>query len=222
MKSLLLTSIHIIIFTTMGVNSIAQPMRHKKQQQDKKVSVKFIEGIEIKRNDPVQTTSEPVPLQQSPSSSPVPGNDIENSSSIQFKYAQVLNKDVESVNNIALFSFIDNWWQTPYQYGGTTKSGIDCSAFSCTLYSNVFHEALPRSSKEQYSVCEKVDRDQLKEGDLVFFNTRGGVSHVGVYLADGYFVHASTSNGVVINNLNDDYYSARFLGGGRVRKEVKL
>ena len=137
-------------------------------------------------------------------------------SSIQFKYAQILNKDVELITNSSLFSFIDEWWSTRYRFGGTTKKGIDCSSYTSHLLNEVFGLMLPRTAREQYAVCSKIKKDDLLEGDLVFFNTRGGVSHVGVYLGDGYFTHSSCSSGVTISNLSDNYYSRKFIGGGRV------
>ena len=140
-------------------------------------------------------------------------------SSLQFKYAQLLNSNVELVTNTSLIGFIDDWWGTKYRYGGTTKKGIDCSSFTGLLMGSVFGFALPRTAKQQYSVCSKLNKDDMLEGDLVFFNTRGGVSHVGVYLGDGYFVHSSSSAGVTINSLNESYYSRKFIGGGRIENE---
>ncbi len=140
-------------------------------------------------------------------------------SSLQFKYAQVLNRNVELVTNTSLIGFIDDWWGTRYRYGGTTKKGIDCSSFTGLLMGSVFGFALPRTAREQYAVCSKLKKDDMLEGDLVFFNTRGGVSHVGVYLGDGFFVHSSSSAGVTISNLADSYYLRKFIGGGRVEGE---
>ena len=137
-------------------------------------------------------------------------------SSIQFKYAQLLNRDVELISNKSLFSFIDEWWATRYRYGGTSKKGIDCSSYTSHLLNEVFGLILPRTAREQYAACTKLNREDLLEGDLVFFNTRGGVSHVGVYLGEGYFTHSSCSSGVTISNLDDKYYSKKFIGGGRV------
>jgi hypothetical protein len=147
--------------------------------------------------------------------SPVLSVATEMCSPLQFKYAQLLNRDVESLTNFSLFSFIDKWWGTRYRYGGTGKSGIDCSAFTGLLMTSVFSIAMPRTAREQYTVCEKLKENEMLEGDLVFFNTRGGVSHVGVYLGEGYFVHSSCSNGVTISSLEDAYYRKRFISGGR-------
>lgn len=134
---------------------------------------------------------------------------------IQFKFALMLNREVESLTNVQLFSFIDEWWATKYRYGGTTKKGIDCSAFTGLLMSSVFAFKLPRTAREQYSIAKKIKKHDLMQGDLVFFNTTGGVSHVGYYLGDGFFVHASSSKGVTINNLDQSYFSKKFIGGGR-------
>jgi len=136
-------------------------------------------------------------------------------SSIQLKYAQILNREVETLTNTSLLSFIDEWWGTKYRFGGTTKKGVDCSSFSGMLMGTVFGFSLPRTAREQYAKCVKLVKDQLTEGDLVFFNTRGGVSHVGVYLGEGKFVHSSSSKGVSVNNLEDSYWKNRFIAGGR-------
>lgn len=141
---------------------------------------------------------------------------IEKLSHLQFKYAMMLNVDVESLKNISLLGFIENWFGTRYRFGGTTKKGIDCSALTGSLLLAVYGFALPRTAHEQYDATEHIDKDSLKEGDLVFFNTRGGVSHVGLYLENNFFVHASSSQGVTISNLDDQYYSKRFICGGRI------
>ncbi|HRD42239.1 MAG TPA: NlpC/P60 family protein [Ferruginibacter sp.] len=136
---------------------------------------------------------------------------------LHFKFALLLNREVETLTNTKLFEFIDEWWGVKYRYGGTGKKGIDCSAFTSLLMLSVFNLQVPRTARQQFNACEKIEEEDLAEGDLVFFNTRGGVSHVGLYLSDGYFVHSSTSQGVTISNLNDPYYSKRFIEGGRIR-----
>ena len=140
-------------------------------------------------------------------------------SSLQFKYAQLLNRNVELVTNTSLLGFIDEWWGTKYRYGGTTKKGIDCSSFTGLLMGSVFGFTLPRTARQQYAACSKLKKDDMLEGDLVFFNTRGGISHVGIYLGDGFFVHSSSSAGVTINSLNENYYSRKFIGGGRIEND---
>jgi cell wall-associated NlpC family hydrolase len=134
----------------------------------------------------------------------------------QFRYAIRLDVPVEIIQNKPLYELIDNWWGTPYRLGGTTQRGIDCSAFVQTLMLGVFAMQLPRTAREQKEAAAWIPMSDLKEGDLIFFNTRGGVSHVGVYLHNNKFVHASTSGGVMISDLNETYWSRKLLGAGRV------
>ncbi|HUZ59720.1 MAG TPA: NlpC/P60 family protein [Hanamia sp.] len=140
---------------------------------------------------------------------------LEKLSTLQYKYAMMMDVNVESLKNLSLLEFIDDWFGTRYRMGGTTKRGIDCSALSEALLLAVYGFSIPRTAREQYDATEHIDRDELREGDLVFFNTRGGVSHVGVYLDNDYFFQAS-SHGVTISSLDDEYYSKRFICGGRV------
>ncbi len=140
---------------------------------------------------------------------------IENCTAIQFKFAQILQKNVENITDLSLFGFIEEWWGTRYRYGGTTKRGIDCSAFTGLLFKEVYGRLMPRTARTQYAACDKLKKEDIIEGDLVFFNTTGGISHVGVYLGEGYFVHSCSSKGVYINNLEESYYKNRFISGGR-------
>ncbi len=140
---------------------------------------------------------------------------------MQFKYAILMDVPVEALNNLKLFAFIDEWYGTPYRFGGNTKDGIDCSAFSGNLMTNVFGVGLPRMAKDQYNACAHVKKEMLEEGDLVFFHTtRKGISHVGVYLGNNKFVHASLNYGVTISSLTDPYYERTFRGGGRTRTGI--
>lgn len=142
---------------------------------------------------------------------------IENCTILQFKYAILMNLPVESVLNDKLVQFLDQWYGTPYRYGGTSKAGIDCSAFSSSLMGSVYGISIPRNSKEQYWISKRLHKGELAEGDLVFFNTRGRLSHVGVYLGNNKFAHASTSNGVMISDLDEEYFLKRYAGSGRIK-----
>src|SRR6185295_3421910 len=148
---------------------------------------------------------------------------LEKASDLQLKYAILLNTEVEQVQDNFLLKYIDEWYGTRYRYGGTTKSGIDCSAFVQVIYLSAFGMTLPRTAREQYRGCHIVSATEMKTGDLVFFNTTGGISHVGIYLQNNKFIHASSSFGVTISDLFDPYYLGRFLGVGRIDKpEVKV
>lgn len=138
--------------------------------------------------------------------------------SLQFKYAILLDVPIEEIEDQKLFSFIDSWYGTPYRYGGFSKDGVDCSGFTQSFMTTIYNISIPRISAEQYNQSKRISRKELEQGDLVFFKTSGRtVSHVGIYLTNNKFVHASTSNGVMISDLDEDYYSRRFAGSGRVR-----
>jgi lipoprotein Spr len=146
---------------------------------------------------------------------------IELSAPLQFKYAILLDMPVETINDSKLLELIESWYGTKYKYGGDTRQGVDCSGFARAFMSSYYDVTLTRNSADQYKQCAtKVKKKKLKQGDLVFFKTngsRGGITHVGVYLCNNKFVHAATSTGVMISDLDEDYYMARFVGGGRMK-----
>jgi len=145
--------------------------------------------------------------------------DVEKASSLQSKYAHLMNTDADQVQNVPLYQSIDEWYGTPYRYGGSTKSGIDCSAFVQSVFASAFAISLPRTAREQYNVTRHISRTELQEGDLLFFNTQGGISHVGIYLQNNKFVHASVT-GVTISDMFEPYYVRHFVSAGRVDKKA--
>jgi lipoprotein Spr len=181
---------------------------------------KFLENISIKPSDQDdQTAVHNAPI--ATHSGNVPGmaysTDIEKCNALQFKYAILMEEPVETITNERLISFLESWYGIPYKFGGGDRLGIDCSAFCSLLMDSVYGVVLPRTAKSQYEMGVKVKKDQLKQGDLVFFNTTGGISHVGVFLGNNKFAHAATSAGVMISDLDDMYYKKRFIGASRVR-----
>ena len=113
---------------------------------------------------------------------------------------------------------VERWEGTPYCYGGTSRRCIDCSAFIQTLYARVFDRSLPRTTSQQVRKGHAVSKEDLQTGDLVFFHTTSYADHVGVYLSNGFFAHASTSEGVTVSHLGerywqDHYWTARRLLG---------
>ncbi len=148
---------------------------------------------------------------------------IEMASPLQLKYSVLLDTEVEQLNNHSLLEQMDEWYGTRYRLGGTTRKGVDCSAFVQAVFLGAYAVNLPRTAREQYKVARRISRTELQEGDLLFFNTTGGVSHVGIYLQNNKFIHASVSQGVTISDLFDPYYLRRFIGAGRVEdKQVDI
>ena len=97
---------------------------------------------------------------------------------------------VEKLNNIPLLEVIDKWWGTRYCMGGATDNCLDCSGFTQILMRDVYKQMIPRTSQDQYNACEKIDLEEMREGDLVFFNTGGkDISHVGIYLLNNKIQH---------------------------------
>lgn len=238
MKHLFVVAVATGIFTGTSIEAKAQTnvnLERLNEQSRSGTSLKFINSIEITpervANDAGYYSTEgeekatTLPVKEfKPAIAPVKtnagsiSNSIEKCSALQFKYAMMMDIEVEMISNFTLYNFIEEWWGTHYRYGGTDKSGIDCSAFTGKLVQQVYNVTMPRTAREQFQACDMVANEDLQEGDLVFFNTRGGISHVGFYLGNNHFVHSSTSGGVTISSLTDDYYSRKFLGGGRVKK----
>ena len=122
------------------------------------------------------------------------------------------------ITNKTLYTFIDKWLNTRYQYGAQQNTGIDCSGFTQLLYDAVYRKKLARNSQAQYDASKHINsRKNLEEGDLVFFATGSGkkISHVGVFLQNDRFVNA-TSKGVIISDMNLKYWADRFVGGGKL------
>jgi cell wall-associated NlpC family hydrolase len=116
-------------------------------------------------------------------------------------------------------TFVKQWLHVPYLHGGESKNGVDCSGFSRRLLQEVYGIHIPRQAQEQYIQGEKISVSRLRAGDLVFFSEDRGqvIDHVGVYMGEGRFVHASVSEGVIISQLKEEYYYARFSGACRYR-----
>lgn len=143
--------------------------------------------------------------------------DIERADFLQLKYAILLDATVEKLTNVTLLKSIDEWWGTDYCMGGSTKNCIDCSAFTQMMMQNVYKVTVPRTAQAQYKLSKQIKLEDLNEGDLVFFKTNGGhnITHVGIYLLNNKFVHASTMKGVMVSDLNDIYWKPRYRGAGR-------
>lgn len=122
------------------------------------------------------------------------------------------------IANKAIMDEIVDWFGTPYRFGGSTSKGIDCSAFTQTVFFNAAKIELPRTARTQIDAGKKIKRKDLQFGDLIFFHTysRRFASHVGIYLGDNLFAHASSRYGVTVSSLESTYYKKRFIGGRRL------
>ncbi len=142
-----------------------------------------------------------------------------NENELRTEYAKLLEVPEEQLGSTALYAFVDRWRGTPYRYGGQTREeGVDCSGFVNALYREVYGINLSRETGDIFREARRVrKRKKLEEGDLVFFDIKGKKrSHVGVYLQNGRFIHASTSKGVLISRLSNPYYTRYYCCGGRV------
>lgn len=145
-------------------------------------------------------------------------SDIEKANWLQLKYSIKMDVAVEEITNISLLQKIDEWWGTPYCLGGSSKNCVDCSFFTLDVMKQIYKVDLKRTAAQQYEQSAKIEWSELKEGDLIFFKTEGRrtISHVGIYLTNNKFAHASTSQGVTISDLADPYWQRRLYSLGRV------
>jgi len=131
-----------------------------------------------------------------------------------------LGMDIGMEDNHALYVESANWIGVRYRSGGNDRRGVDCSGLTCQVYKKVYRKNLKRTTTDQLKQSRNISKRKLREGDLVFFtskNSRKKVAHVGIYLKNGKFVHASSSRGVIVSDLNEQYYRTHWLRGGRPR-----
>ena len=219
------------IFFTTAISACllsASAQKSSKQAAEKR-GPRFLDDIEISvtpdGNAPTIAIASPKqdkisPVYQSSIPASVASVEIEGVTSVQLKYALLLDTEVEAVAQSTLLEVIESWWGTRYQLGGADRNGIDCSAFTHALYDTLFKINLPRTSRDQFAALLSVPPADMKEGDLVFFSSGSSISHVGFYLRNNKFVHASTSEGVTISDLGDSYWAKRFVGVGRYDASV--
>src|ERR1700761_1995724 len=146
-----------------------------------------------------------------------PGEVVKPQADIADKYSTILGVNRSDIQNCRLYAFIDQWMGTPYKFGGEDKDGVDCSGLAQLLEQRVFNINIPRSTSQQINVIKRKYEEELVEGDLVFFDYNGKkFSHVGVYLQNGYYVHASSSKGVMIIRLHDPSMYKHFSRAGSI------
>jgi cell wall-associated NlpC family hydrolase len=140
----------------------------------------------------------------------------EASNAVMDKYATLIGVPEKDLNK-KLIHFVDSWYGAPYKWGGAEKTGVDCSHLVCRVYKDVYNKKVTGTAVDLQKMSSSVKESKLKEGDLVFFKIESEkISHVGLYIANNRFVHASVKKGVMINSLEDKYYKKYFYSGGRL------
>lgn len=203
-----------IILIHFGCSPSSQTIRYGKEKQvsPKQVANETTDTLVIDESDEITEYLDPddMPEEKSPY----------NISDIMKKLEKSDNLRTEQVTaREKLLMEIIKYLDTPYKYGGSTLNGIDCSAFTQSVYQDALNVNLNRTARDQFTQGKVISsKEELEFGDLVFFNTRRRVrpGHVGIYIGDGLFAHASTKGGVMISSLDEDYYSKRFMGARRV------
>ena len=211
---LLILAAGVVIYSGCSASSNSVRYNEKPDKEEKKSSaVRFTSEDENKKNNNNTSTdnldSEDLPVEKSIDISPL----LNKSNSFK-------NSEFSTVKEKMLMEII-KYLNTPYKFGGNSKNGIDCSAFTQKVYSDCVSISLLRTAQDQYNEGTPVqDVDELEFGDLVFFDTRRNVKpgHVGIYLGDNLFAHASSSQGVTVSSLTSEYYSKRFMGGRRIEE----
>ena len=135
------------------------------------------------------------------------------------EFSSLFGVTITDASLLDLYREASDWIGTRYRRGGSTRKGVDCSGFTGIIYKAVFGVKLDRvSGVIAKNVSESLEKEDLSPGDMVFFATRGrkNINHVGVYIGEGKFVHASISQGVIVSSLDEPYYSRSWRKGGRI------
>lgn len=193
----------LLCFAITGCESVKSFMARDLEDEDFIIGQLYVD--EVVNESPVIAT--PVAPKKQKQKTPS-GTDCNNALGLQ----------CNDGDNEALYEAVNSWLGVPYKYGGTTRNGIDCSAFVGNIYKQVYGRTLHRTSNDMLRDVTLITKDKLAEGDILFFtNSKGKVSHVGIYLKDGLFAHASTTAGVCVSRIDDSYWSRHFYKGGRVK-----
>ncbi|MCX7797991.1 MAG: C40 family peptidase [Melioribacter sp.] len=219
---IILISTNLFIGCTPSSSAQRYNQQKIKKTQQKK-SIRFTSQDSIKnstqqKNANSEITKTPSDtLQDEFDELPVEENPIDKEKFVA-NYKNYINPDIPLSFREKILLEVIKYLDAPYKYGGNSNEGIDCSGFIRQIFLNSFSIELPRSAREQFMIGEKVEKDELEFGDLVFFNTSRRVKpgHVGIYIGDNQFVHSSRKLGVTISSLNEKYYAKRYYGARRI------
>lgn len=208
-----------------NVNSLAKPVLLSNQSLNFSQSLLNMQHNKSNATSDLRTIANEFQYSAQSPSAYVLANDL-NSKSISLAYTSRMTQEAEhKIQPVINSSFHESstivdyalsLLGTPYVFGGTSRKGFDCSAYTRYVFAE-FGKALPRTSYEQFASGTMISKDKLQPGDLVFFSTYAkGPSHVGIYIGGGSFVQASNPHdGVKVTSLNDSFYSSRYLGARR-------
>lgn len=208
-----------------SINKTKKAPTYEKRLKKANAKTKFIDHLEVTPGNVVVTKHKPITTHQKKiiiskpkyDSLIVSSESLEQADDLQIIYAIKLDVNVEDLKDIKLLQLINEWWGTPYCMGGQTKGCIDCSSFTQNIFRDAWAIDLPRTAQEQYNISQRINFDELQTGDLVFFHSgRKAVTHVGMYLCNNKFVHASTGSGVMISDLGETYWRQKWKAAGRI------
>ena len=219
----------LCLFSVIGCSSTTSTSRYtNKNNSDNTVlntEQRFTPENTIAIEDSLVEFEEDVPEYQDPSDLPEDESKIDLTELVKKLDQKKTNSNSESLvsskRDLMLMEII-RYLHTPYKFGGNSLNGIDCSAFTQSVYKNSWLLDINRSAREQFKQGIVIDdRSELKFGDLVFFNTRRRVKpgHVGIYIGDNLFAHSSSKIGVTISSLDHTYYDKRYMGARRFEEE---
>jgi len=219
------TAISVILISLLLFNcsSVTQSQRYREKPKEESEpptkTVRFTSDDRTK-NDTSDSYKDPVSTANEFDETPVEEYTVDKKAFVKkYKNLKQLNLPLTKREKI-LFEIV-NYLDSPYLYGGNTKGGIDCSAFTSNVFEKALNYNLPRTASQQYINGQEIfSFSNLKFGDLVFFNTSKSSfpGHVGIYLGNDLFAHASVSHGVTISNIQDRYYKEKYVGARRVEK----
>jgi len=218
----LIFSASMFIACSSSSGTLRYNSKSDKNDAGDKTSSRYSPDNQNAKEDTILFSDEDVPEFQDPSDLPEDETPLDIKEIIKKIENKSSGSDLESsvsTRRELLLMEIIKYLNTPYKYGGNSLNGIDCSAFTQNVFHGVDLFELNRSARDQFQQGIEInDRSDLKFGDLVFFNTRRRVrpGHVGIYVGDNLFAHASSNLGVTISSLDLDYYSKRFMGARRV------
>ena len=229
-KSFVVWSFFMLFFITVSAcSSSTGSLRYGEANQTDNVHLssetRFSKENRTSIEDTVIIFDEDIPEYQDPSDLPDDESKIDLTELLKNLEKKKTASDSEGSNatkkDLMLMEII-RYLNTPYKFGGNSLNGIDCSAFTQSVYKNSWLLDINRSAREQFRQGEIInDRSELKFGDLVFFNTRRRVKpgHVGIYIGENLFAHASSKVGVTISSLEHSYYNKRYMGARRIDEE---